>query len=87
MIALLALLGCRNKDYERIESGLLEETAETGLQDADADGYTADVDCDDLDATVHPDANEVCNGKDDDCDEEIDEAVTGLWYDDADGDT
>jgi len=46
-------------------------------------------DCDDDDATIHPDADEICNGVDDDCDETIDEddAVDATtWYQDADGD-
>ncbi len=47
-------------------------------------------DCDDTDPDVHPDATEVCNGIDDDCDEAIDDAdtVTGAttWYLDVDGD-
>ncbi len=57
--------------------------------DVDGDGYTTLEDCDDSDATVHPDADEICNGIDDDCDEEIDEddAVdASTWYADADGD-
>ncbi len=46
-------------------------------------------DCDDFDANVFPEANELCNGKDDDCDGTVDEpdaldAIT--WYRDADGD-
>jgi len=36
--------------------------------DADGDGYAAGVDCDDQDATVHPDADDACDGVDRDCD-------------------
>ncbi|MFZ5477264.1 MAG: MopE-related protein [Myxococcota bacterium] len=48
-----------------------------------------DTDCDDGDGTVHPDANEACDGEDDDCDGTIDEddPEGGLvWYVDGDGD-
>jgi hypothetical protein len=41
--------------------------------DKDGDGYCAPADCDDGDPLVHPWAAEPCNGKDDDCDELIDE--------------
>jgi hypothetical protein len=44
--------------------------------DADGDGYCATgpgADCDDSRADVHPDAIEVCNGLDDNCDGQIDE--------------
>jgi len=46
------------------------------------------TDCDDTDAAVHPGASEVCDGADQDCDEEIDEEPVdaGSWYTDGDGD-
>ena len=43
-------------------------------------------DCDDLVATINPDATEVCNEVDDDCDAAIDEDVTSVFYGDVDGD-
>ncbi|NVM21677.1 MAG: putative metal-binding motif-containing protein [Desulfobacterales bacterium] len=43
------------------------------LVDADGDGYTKDIDCDDYNASVNPDAHEICNGIDDNCDGQTDE--------------
>lgn len=46
--------------------------------DVDADGYTADQgDCDDQDASVYPGASELCDGKDNDCDNSSDEDLDG----------
>jgi alpha-tubulin suppressor-like RCC1 family protein len=45
------------------------------------------TDCDDASASVHPDATELCNGVDDDCDGATDEGVTTTYYRDADGDS
>ncbi len=43
-------------------------------------------DCDDTDANNYPGNTEVCDGKDNDCDGQIDEGLTTTWYADADGD-
>jgi len=49
--------------------------------DDDNDGYLDGEDCLPLDKDVHPGAEEICNGKDDDCDDSTDED-----FDDLDGD-
>lgn len=54
------------------DSGPVDRPAPT---DADADGSPASEDCDDADPTVHPGADEVCDGLDQDCDGLVDEGV------------
>ena len=59
--------------------------------DLDGDGFTPiDGDCDDNDAQINPDAEEICDGLDNDCDTLIDDDdnIIGIdvWYLDADGD-
>ncbi|MCB9761450.1 MAG: putative metal-binding motif-containing protein [Alphaproteobacteria bacterium] len=57
-------------------------------------GYAATAtDCDDADAAINPDAAEVCNGIDDDCDalvddedDSLDTSSASTWYGDGDGD-
>lgn len=59
-----------------------------GFVDADGDGFAACAECDDGEALVRPDADEVCNGVDDDCDGGIDLGAVDapVWYADRDGD-
>ena len=57
--------------------------------DQDGDGYWSHqfggFDCDDANPNVHPGADEVCNGLDDDC-RPANDALLQTWYVDADGD-
>jgi spore coat protein A, manganese oxidase len=57
--------------------------------DADEDGFFACEDCNDNDAAINPDAIEVCNGIDDNCDGLQDDPSSAdaiTWYQDADDD-
>jgi hypothetical protein len=88
-----ALEGCDGKDND------CNGACDDGALDQDSDRYNIcgekirstgaclDIgvpDCDDNDAAVHPDASEVCNGKDDDCEGTCDIAPGSI---DRDGDS
>lgn len=63
-------------DYDATPSGV----------DIDGDGHDASVDCDDEDPAINPGATEVCDGIDNDCDDDEDEGVLSTYYIDVDGD-
>ena len=56
--------------------------------DDDGDGYTIEVDCDDSHTTVNPDATEVCDGLDNNCNDLVDDDASDAvpWFADNDGD-
>ncbi|NOY27125.1 MAG: hypothetical protein GXP62_14750 [Oligoflexia bacterium] len=61
--------------------------------DADKDGFDTPEDCDDSNPEINPDATEICNGVDDDCDgwidlddNNLDWSTTTLYFPDGDGD-
>jgi hypothetical protein len=70
--------GCRDKEVTTVE--------EEVLSDLDGDGFAEDVDCDDGDLQVYPEAMELCDGIDNNCDGNIDEDVQQEFYADSDGD-
>ena len=67
----------------------LAACSSTSKVDLDEDGYSALDDCDDNNAAINPGAEEICDGLDNDCDGEDDNApVDGTtFYLDNDGDT
>ena len=59
------------------------------MVDADGDGFDSSVDCDDDNADVNPDALELCDEIDNNCNGEVDEyngIYAPTWYADDDGD-
>ena len=66
--------------------GFGDDRAMIAACDAPAGAVAAGGDCDDGDGAVNPDATEVCDLVDNNCDGAIDEGFASTWYADADGD-
>ena len=88
IFALLTIAGCRTDADKPDTDGLPDDTDTVFDGDMDGDGYSSDTDCDDSDASIHPGAEELCDGIDNDCDGLVDEDASDAltWYTDADGD-
>jgi len=81
------VVGCDDTTPDSKEAG--GDSAEPVTEvdpDADGDGSPDSEDCADDDPTVHPGAEEICDGLDNNCDGQADEGLTVEWYLDADGD-
>ena len=92
----LFTLACADKSDTQ-DTGISQDTADTNTTvppiDADSDGFYEHEDCDDNNADIHPDATEVCNEVDDNCNGLVDDDDPNLvlstqsdWFRDADND-
>ncbi|MAA79172.1 MAG: hypothetical protein CL916_07910 [Deltaproteobacteria bacterium] len=70
------------------ESEKTTDTAQQGtiVEDLDGDGFFSDEDCDDSDPARNPNAEEICDGVDNNCDGQADEGALSTFYADGDGD-
>lgn len=81
LVSLSALLGC-----SETPKGQMSTLDEDGAVDADGDGFNTEADCDDLEPRINPDAEEICDEIDNDCDGSIDEGLLTTFHADEDGD-
>lgn len=91
VLALFLCTSCNQTAKTTIQiydSALADESDDTDIDvvDNDGDGFTQGEDCDDSDPLIYPQATEICNERDDNCNGEIDEGAGVDWYFDFDED-
>ena len=74
VLSLSILFACTSKDPEVIDN--------------DNDAFSTELDCDDNNPDINPNAKEICDGIDNNCDGQVDENVDNVvpWFIDNDGD-
>lgn len=80
----ILIFGCRSVEPKNLvftEDSVFEQDI-----DADLDGYLRSEDCDDASPSINPGAVEVCDGRDNNCNGQIDEGVQSVFYLDSDAD-
>lgn len=82
MYFIMLALGCRDANTDPSDASI----EKTMVEDRDGDGFGSNEDCNDEDATIHPGAEERCDGYDNNCDGNADEDVKEIFYADADED-
>ena len=84
----ILLLACGGDVDKNRDTAAAEDSAVTdpGCLDADGDGSCAQDDCDDQAATVFPNAPEVCDSLDNDCNGAVDDGAGLIYYLDEDDD-
>jgi len=86
MLGFALLATACSKETEDTDEGTTDP-GPSDDEDKDLDGWTiGDGDCDDTSGSINPGAEDVCDGKDNNCDGEIDEAGSNTFYIDYDGD-
>ena len=85
----LGACGGGDKDAEdtSVDTDIDTDTDVPDGADADGDGFSTPEDCDDSSAAINPDADEICDYLDNDCDGKADlDPVEPKWFLDADAD-
>jgi uncharacterized repeat protein (TIGR01451 family) len=62
-------------DSDETAPALQQEPSQSGPPDEDGDGVTVDLDCDDQNPAIYPDAPEIADGLDNNCNREVDEGL------------
>ena len=62
------------------------ENLQQNITDHDGDGIDNTTDCNDFDPTIYPNAPELCDGLDNNCNTVVDEGLIATYYLDVDGD-